>query len=154
VSKKITFRQAVPADAERLLADIRHDDLVEINCCHDDPLKVIADGIAMSEKCWAAEEDGHLLAVFGVAGVKDHAEIGVPWLIGTELLGRRGKLFKMYGKQFIESMKEGRKILYNVVHSKNLKSIRWLESLGFFVNRESGVSVNGHSFYSFEMRAA
>lgn len=75
-------------------------------------------------------ENSEPLCIFGVSGISDK-ELGTPvWFIGTDELDKYKKEFLYHSKLIIDLWKKEFGDLYNYVHVKNTKSIRWLKWLG------------------------
>lgn len=151
--ERISFIDACIDDAPTLLKDIRPEDLTEIVCSGEEPLKIIEESIQNSFFCKAAiSEEGQLLAILGVGEYKEDPTVGGPWLIGTVFVEKYKREIVKYGKEFVKEWAKGRRLV-NMVHCENKKSIRWLEAIGFTVHPEQVVDVNGHDFYPFHMEA-
>ena len=73
--------------------------------------------------------DGRVACIFGVGGKK--GEVGIPWMLASDLLVKIRKPFLRESKEWLERMSEGYPYLYNMAWEKNTEHIRWLKWLGF-----------------------
>ena len=95
------------------------------------------------------EEDG-CVAIFGVRDMDEDS--GIPWFLSCDLF------FTKYKKRFI---KEGPCVLkklfgskthlYNYVSKENIKSQRWLKSLGFTIHKQE-IKFKDVVFYAFDKK--
>ena len=95
------------------------------------------------------EEDG-CVAIFGVRDMDQDS--GIPWFLSCDLF------FTKYKKRFI---KEGPCVLkklfgskthlYNYVSKENIKSQRWLKSLGFTIHKQE-IKFKDVVFYAFDKK--
>lgn len=102
------------------------------------PFDACMDAFRFSDECIAIVGDDN--RVVGLAGVNGH----YIWMLGTNRLtsteSHRRQLARG-ARRWIDSLvqrrmeTEGRVLLHNWVHAKNIESIRWLESLGFTVHQ-------------------
>jgi hypothetical protein len=103
-----------------------------------EPFAACMDAFRHSDECITIVGDDE--QVVGLAGVNGH----YIWMLGTDALtateSHRRQLARG-ARQWIDALvqerleMEGRVLLHNWVHAKNIDSIRWLESLGFTVHQ-------------------
>ncbi|MDP3749373.1 MAG: hypothetical protein Q8Q88_20240 [Phenylobacterium sp.] len=100
-------------------------------CTRDPPDQAIAWGLRSTPHTYAWDVGGVCVAV---AGIKDNVRPGmsVIWMAGTtafdQVLAAGGARLS---KRWLEVMAGHRSRLFNIVPETNLRTVRWLEWLGF-----------------------
>ena len=106
--------------------------------------------VGLSALAVAVRLEGRIIALFGVAA--DAAGHGVVWLAGHDEL-ERPELAVALGRisrRFVACWLREFKRLHNVVDPANKGSQRWLEWLGFTIDRDSPArGPLGHELYRF-----
>lgn len=106
--------------------------------------------VATSSLAVAARIEGRILALFGVAA--DPAGQGVVWLTAhaeAEAPGLAVPLARA-SRHFVDHCLRHFKYLHNVADPEHKVSLRWLEWLGFYIDRENPVrGPLGHELYRF-----
>lgn len=146
----IVKEQATHDDCYELSLRIRDEDLKEILATRpgmlpDDALK---DSVDMSYKTFSVMLAGEgCIAIFGVA---KSSLGGNPWMIASD------RLFEVCQRRFIRECKDYFKILtedfsycINYVSATNTKAHHWLSWMGFNLNKEQSVNINGMNFHPF-----
>ncbi len=128
-------------------ADRREIELVELDTID----QVLMQSILESpDFCWAGFINGQMAALFGVGPCgDDQPGVGVPWMVGTDILTRYPKIFLQTCRPYVEQMKGSYPMLANMVHAENEKSIRWLEWLGFQVHKAIPHGLHDEPFHPF-----
>lgn len=145
---------AVTSDIiHELAVNLRHADREELNALgHSEFEKVIADSVASSKKSWAAFVDGRVALIAGVAVHPTDENIGIPWMLGTDLLLAHKKQFVRITSPYLALVSEGFVCLANAVHVRNSVSIAWLKRLGFTINDAAPFGPHNQLFHIFQMR--
>lgn len=131
-----------PADAAEVWASSR-----------SEPLTAVAESVALSDLCWAAEVDGDVVALFGAAPLLGLiGRTAAPWMLGTPALDHNSVLLMKTCRGYIAQMRERYPHLLNYVDARNSRSIRWLKRLGFVVHPAEPYGPDGYPFHKFEMR--
>lgn len=89
-------------------------------------------------------EDGTPVMVCGVMKVGDIGSIG---MLATRDVEKELRSFLILGRRWVDLQLKKYKKLANYVYSENTKAIKWLEWLGFDVEKHSGI---GSKFLRFE----
>ena len=149
----VEFRSPTEADIADLAANMREQDVAEVRACgHTDLHAVIADGVKRSTLCWSCFVDGELAAIFGCApGGTMLDPTGVPWLLGTDLIPKHGRIFVRVSPPYIARMLAAFPRLSNAVHAENTVAVRWLRKVGFHLHPAVPVGPHGAPFHIFEM---
>lgn len=91
--------------------------------------------------------DGKVVCMFGIGGKK--GEVGVPWMLASDLLTKIRKPFLRESKAWLEEMSEGFPFLYNVAWTQNKEHIRWLKWLGFDFGIPKQLGPDGEYYIEF-----
>lgn len=112
----------------------------------EDFAQCLADSFSMSRICRVAVADDVPVAIFGVCD-SGTAGVGVIWMLGTDGLYKISRQFLKGSEQEISLMANGYKTLFNYVHVNNKLSIKWLEWLGFTIDKPGDSSELFRMFY-------
>lgn len=93
--------------------------------------------------------DGKIACVFGIARQSSLSDIGVPWLLGTELVREVGPQFLWRSRWYVQQMAEAFPKQENYVHANNTHAVDWLRWLGFDMDDPAPYGVKGESFIRF-----
>jgi hypothetical protein len=96
------------------------------------PLQVIRDGIDASSPCYTIRltYSGKPCGIFGSREAA-YPQSGLVWLVGTDDLITHSTTFLRHSRQWLATMHEHYRLLYNVIDARNEVHLRWLEWLGF-----------------------
>lgn len=150
--KNASIRKAAPADAFKLAAHLRTEDLIEIRSVHKDraPYKSLIDGILFSgEDCWTIlANDKEPIAIFGAAPIAENtASI---WMLGSGRIKSIQREFLRHSHSWVDTMNDKYPILTNFIYAENLVHIHWLKWLGFkFIRKIDKYGNFGLPFYEF-----
>jgi len=118
------------------------------------PAQALAFSMRRSSIAYTALVDGRPEVMFGAGDLNVLAEIGAPWLLGTDAV-------ETYYMQFLRRSVSWRgqllaryRVLRNVVDDRNTASKRWLSWLGFKLSEPMPISKGGQMFRLFEMKAS
>ena len=139
------------SDLVRYVADnMRQADRIEIAASHGyTPHEALVKGVARSKLCAVALINDEPCAVFGLVVENIVTGFGVPWLLGTDLIFKHKREFVEHTKIGVDEMIDVCPRLENWVHCENVKSIRWLKSMGFTMSDPEPIGVNGELFMRF-----
>ncbi|MGF6738504.1 hypothetical protein [Paraburkholderia atlantica] len=148
---KLIVRAVREGDVEAIAANLRTADTEEIYGASGrrDYLAVMREGADQSAMLWTIEVDGAPAGLFGVVPTQG---VGVPWMLGTPALERAPKQLTKLGRAFVRLMNDKYATLLNYVDARSLKSVYWLERLGFTVQKQTEpYGVFGLPFHRFGM---
>ena len=123
------FRPPHLTDIVGVAAKMRAADAAECRAAgHDDLLHVLEEGVEHSTMARAALIDDQVACIWGVrpAGTM-LTPIGVPWMLGTDLVPQHRRLLLGYAGDAIKRMLALYPILINFVHCENAQAVRWLK---------------------------
>lgn len=135
-------------DIEAICANPRQACVAEMRrmgCSFEDAL---VESVRRSDWTACGVVDGAPVCLFGVAPGSVLSGRGVPWMLAGAGLDRAEIPFLRRSRPVRDAMLATYPHLCNVVDARNTRTIRWLDWLGFRINREP-VSVNGHPFLVF-----
>ena len=145
--KSLKFVPLKPEHA-RITPYLRQVDLDEIEAMTDLPPEVaVAFSIAQTERGFAAEVDGELVALFGISN-------GLIWLVATDEINKYPITFYRLSRKIFPSLIEGYDYIENYVDARNTLSLRWLKWLGFTIKEPKCIN-NGifhHIYYKKEVK--
>jgi hypothetical protein len=143
----LTFHPPTPAALDYLAAHLRAGDLRELAVTSpgDAPREVLARCVADSRWTIVACVDGRPAVIYGVAPT-DHPDVGSCWMLATPDMARIRRPFIERCRAEVRLMQQHYVALANQVHRDNAASIRWLEWLGFTVDRNHPTGPDGQLF--------
>lgn len=144
----LTFHPATPARVAHVAAHLRAADRAElaITSPGEDVHQILRDSVAASRWSIVVEVDGVPAVAYGVAPTTDPM-IGRAWMLATDdLLRIQRREFLVRCRAEVRLMQQKFAVLTNEVHRKNTVVLRWLERLGFHIDRERPVGPNGELF--------
>lgn len=150
MSVVVTFRPWTP-DALASIADrMRAEDVAELAVTSPDrsPLDVLMDSATDSRWCIVASCDGRPAVAYGVGDAAHDPNLGVPWMLATDDLKRMRRALAAHGRREVRLMQQRYLALANAVHVGNATAIRYLEWLGFTVDRSRRIGP-GDQLYPF-----
>lgn len=111
------------------------------------PEEALVGGLMSCEYNRTVLLDGKVVCMFGIGGTK--GEVGVPWMLASDLLLKIRKPFLRECKEFLREMSEGFPSLSNVAWSKNTTHIKWLRWLGFEIKPAIPMGPDGELYHEF-----
>ena len=132
---KIIIRQATNSDFAYVARHLRESDLIELRAAgHADPVAIVSAGWMWGGWKRVAVVSGRPAAVFGVSPSSE-ADTGLPWMLATDYIRQipRGVIIK--SRDEVGRMQQKYGMLKNLVHRDNAISMKWLEWLGFTIDR-------------------
>lgn len=144
MAAEIVIREAVPADALALAADLRPQDAEEIRAMRGaavDLAEAIRHSIAISSHAWTAYAGPNIAMVGGVAPIGSllGGNIGSPWLLGSSIMFQRPGALTRTGRRYVAFMHTIYPELRNLIDHRNAVSIAWLRRLGFSIHTDEPV---------------
>lgn len=149
----VEVRAPTPADLTHLARNLRAQDRAELDASGWADYAHALD-VATKTSRWSrvALIDGELACVFGCAERGSLlAPIGVPWLLGTDVLPRHRRVLQQQARRYIAAMLQEYPRLFNAVHADNSVSVHWLKRLGFTMHPAIPVPPHGAMFHVFEI---
>lgn len=133
--------------------DMRPADAAEVwAASHYTPIESLMKGWSRSDYVTVAVCEGQPLVMFGLVKLGFLSHTGVPWMLGAQVSLKHRREFLTRSPAVIDEMLTICSSLYNMVHSKNHDSIRWLRWLGFTIDDPIVHGREGELFHRFHMQ--
>ncbi len=141
-------------DVRHIASNLRQCDRQELEAVHGPGLDFqdcLRTAVLASEECYVlVTPDGEPVALFGLAPVSLLGGLGCPWLLGTDAFMDYPRDIVVLGKRMVRKWSERYDQLFNYVDARNLRSIAWLQHIGFLVFEAQPYGLNGEPFRRFE----
>ena len=136
-----------PGAMAELAADICAADRAELRAAGLRAVEDMAD-----VECQALRLDGRLVCLFGLAGHPKHEDFGIPWMLCTNALPLvPHRWLALSSRAVLSDWRARRAVLIKMVHRHNRRAVRFIEWLGFEVDR-TPTGPSGE-FWVFQWRA-
>lgn len=141
-------RPATESDVKYIAPRLREADKTEMNAAgHTDHLEGLLECLEGSTSCYVAVDESDLPVMIGGVAPSPESFVGYGWMMATTDIDKHWVSILRNTHQWINTYREGYKVLTNLVHEKNTLHIRWLRWAGFCFLRR--VEVNNEGFYEF-----
>lgn len=151
-----TFAHVEVADEEhieRIAARARLADREELMASNAmSPAEAMHEGLRTASAARTGFVDGEPICMFGVSPYEPQPVIGIPWMIGTDLLERHQRVFIRRCHREFAAVCEGYHYLVNWVDDRNVVAHRWLQWMGFRLHEAAPYGVEGLPFRMFDRR--
>lgn len=149
-----TLRRSRLEDCAELMPRLRQEDLREIRAAGLTSYGALREGFEGLE-CYTARDSEGVIAMFGVSPVTPAADVAMVWFLGSRKVDDHKFMYMRYGKKFLRYCLGRYRRIFNYADSRSVKSIRFLELLGFeFDPGRDLVTPEGARFRYFEMEGA
>ena len=131
-NKRIAVKVAAPEDMRKLAPNLRQADIAEVAAATGQTgLEALLEGLALTPFCLYATYDDAPMAAFGIVPDKENPELGVPWLLGSDLIAKCPVTFLRYSRNWLRTLGADYEVLANYVKADHAESINYLKHLGF-----------------------
>ncbi|WP_430422728.1 hypothetical protein [Methylibium petroleiphilum] len=146
-----TLRPAVAADVRHVAKRMRPADRAECRAFSNaEPAATLRKSWQRALWCEAIDYGGEVVALYGLAP-SANPMVGCPWMLGTPAVEHLGPAFVRACRPTLDLMLSSHPALLNFVQSKNTRSVRWLEWLGFEFLQPIVMVATGKEFLPFRM---
>ncbi len=135
----VVLRMATREDAKEIAGNLREADLGEMKAVLgtvEDPAESLIYGVDNSAYPMVATIDGVPVSIFGVIRDPINADVGCVWMMGTDEMTRRKKLFLRHALKALETLFGSFRLLWCCMDKRNTVHVRWIQWLGFSLLRE------------------
>jgi len=148
------IRKATVEDAVEVALNLRVADKDEIWASGKQiPITCLVKAHKLSTECFALVVGDKVACVFGVAPASILGSVGIPWMLGTNLVEEYPLLFLRKCQNSVLAMSESYATLINYVDARNKIAMSWLTWSGFNVFEEpEPYGPFGMAFHRFEIR--
>lgn len=94
---------------------------------------------------------GEPIGIQGVGTLSLLYNTGCPWLVGTDRLNAHLRAFISVGRTYTDQMLDHYAVLTNHVDSRNIKSVAWLQRLGYAMAEAKPFGALGMPFHQFSI---
>ena len=146
-----TVRLATLNDCNVLGPRLRDADKYELKVsCGLGPVTALTHSLSASDNAYVAVDENEVpILMFGVVNAGQDF-VGVPWMLGSKGIYQHTRQLQAECKQWLDVVHKDYTLLYNYVHAKNPKAIRWLQWMGFtMVQLVPEFGVGKEPFYEF-----
>lgn len=151
ISEEIKLRPPLPGDIDHLAKHMRQQDVDEVWASnHLTPKQAIQQGITASQHVVVAS-DGDPFFIYGIVSMGLLSDTGVPWALGTDKILQYKRPLLSTAPFVISRMLELYARLCNHVDARNTVSVRWLQHMGFTMERAEPYGPDGVYFHKFTM---
>lgn len=127
----ITILAATRDDVHEFAPRLRAEDRAEVLALGVAPVDGLLQSIAGAWEAWTYRADRQIICMAGVTPLSLIGRVGVPWLLGSELVLRHRRTFMMETRRMVAHWLTLFDVLRNVVDARYEGAIRWLRWLGF-----------------------
>ena len=147
-----SVRPASDRDIARVIGNMRDADRMELAAISPlAPEQTFRQTIARSEGVMAGCVLDEPAALMGVAHRSIAGSVGLPWMLGTELVQEYQFVFLRYCKPWIAEQLDRWNTLEGWVSVDNTRSIRWLRWLGFKFEKAKPLPPYSHLFHRYTL---
>lgn len=147
----ITFRFVKESDIEIIAADMRKEDIRELQKCGHSPKEALKHSVSISEICLTAYYKNKPICIFGVVPESLMGQRGIVWLLGSNRINQCKKAYFKACKHCLFWLLKKYPVLWNLTDPEYTKCHKWLKSLGAEFKGTRKVST-GVDFNYFEIR--
>ena len=152
MADKIEIREVEDGDVAVLVRNMRKHDVQEVNAATRMGVRnAVETSLNLSTYAKTGLVNDELVCMWGVCPISLISSSGSPWMLGTDLIEKKQRIFLRRSKPWLEDIKKDYKTLENHVDERNTLSVRWLKWLGFEMNEAEPYGVNGELFHKFTM---
>ena len=129
---EVEIVQATIEHAADLGPRLRRQDKLELMySCGLGGKDALTESVHFSKFCWIALIDGVPEVMWGVAEHPVDNSLGIIWLLSSEEMYKIPGRFIRESHSYVSMMLKHFDTVFNYVHAENIKSLKWLEKLGF-----------------------
>ena len=153
---KCEYRPVTGSDILELSKNARLLDVQEVSAVTNmSMLQTLEYSVKTSSLCASAYVDGKLNAILGVCpqSLSIINTVGVPWMIGTDLVTENKKVFCSEYSAIIKQMLGEYSLLQNYVDARNKPAITFLKRAGFTIDKAIPFGIKQMPFHRFYKRA-
>jgi hypothetical protein len=150
--RRIEIVKATLEHVPGIAVNMRPADVAEVHALGKTPERTLANGIRHSDFAWYCAVDGKPACIGGVATVSVLGGVGMPWLLGTDVVEKNPRALMTKSAIYLRMMRANYTLLRNYVDARNRVAIRWLERVGFEIGPPEPRGPYSMPFQKFEMK--
>lgn len=151
----IKIRAATADDVQALKGRLREADALEVIAEGNGSVEeALAVSFARSRLCFSVEQDGDVLAMWGIVPDSTLGPSARVWFLGAEGMNKIKKSFLQQSRAFVNVFLSHYPLLWNTVDLRYKAAIRWLAWLGAEFSSQDIRGPHGDQFLLFRIRRA
>ncbi len=131
----ITMLASTGSDVHEFAPRLRAEDRAEVLALGFTPVDGLLQSIAGAQEAWTYRADRQIICMAGVTPLSLIGRVGVPWLLGSELVLQHRRAFMIETRRMVADWLTRFDVLRNVVDARYEAAIRWLRWLGFKIGK-------------------
>lgn len=148
----VEIRKYEPGDEATVVERMRLSDRREIYYLAALRPKTAVDvTLSQSVATFTATVDGRPEMLFGMCKRSQLSDVGVPWLLGTDVVDRHQFAFRR-SREYFRRFERAFPVMENHALAENIITLRWLKWLGFDMSEPQPYGVFGVPFVRFGRR--
>lgn len=152
MADKIEIREVQKEDIAVLVKNMREHDKQEVNAATRMGLRnAVETSVTMSTYSKTGLVNDELVCMWGVCPISLLSSSGSPWMLGTDLIEKRQRVFLRRSKPWLDDIRKDYRYLENFVDARNVLSVKWLKWLGFEMDEAEPYGIHGEPFHKFTM---
>ena len=152
MADKIEIREIEDGDIAVLVRNMRKHDVQEVNAATRMGVRnAVETSVNLSTYAKTGLVNDELVCMWGVCPISLISSSGSPWMLGTDLIEKKQRIFLRRSKPWLDDIRKDYKHLENHVDERNTLSVKWLKWLGFEMDKAAPYGVNGEPFHKFTM---
>lgn len=152
MADKIEIREVQKEDIAVLVKNMREHDKQEVNAATRMGIwNAVETSVTMSTYSKTGLVNDELVCMWGVCPISLLSSSGSPWMLGTDLIEKRQRVFLRRSKPWLDDIRKDYRYLENFVDARNVLSVKWLKWLGFEMDEAEPYGIHGEPFHKFTM---
>ena len=152
LADKIEIREVEEGDIAILVRNMREHDKQEVNAATNMGIRnAVKTSVNLSSYSKTGLVNDELVCMWGVCPISLLSSSGSPWMLGTDLIEKKQRVFLRRSKPWLNDIRKDYKYLENFVDARNVLSVKWLKWLGFEMDEAEPYGIHGEPFHKFTM---
>ena len=152
MADKIEIREVEEGDIAILVRNMREHDKQEVNAATNMGIRnAVKTSVNLSSYSKTGLVNDELVCMWGVCPISLLSSSGSPWMLGTDLIEKKQRVFLRRSKPWLNDIRKDYKYLENFVDARNVLSVKWLKWLGFEMDEAEPYGIHGEPFHKFTM---
>jgi hypothetical protein len=152
LADQIELREVEEGDIAILVRNMREHDKQEVNAATNMGIRnAVKTSVNLSSYSKTGLVNDELVCMWGVCPISLLSSSGSPWMLGTDLIEKKQRVFLRRSKPWLNDIRKDYKYLENFVDARNVLSVKWLKWLGFEMDEAEPYGIHGEPFHKFTM---
>lgn len=145
------IRDAYIEDAHYLKTRLRQADAAEVRAAtgrRPEAIVPLSFELSVRKYVLQSDTDERPIAMYGVAPDPKVPDAGIVWMLCTPRIKEVSKSLLRAAPDLVRELQQHYPTLHNIVHARNLTSVRWVQSAGFEIG--GGIMLHSEPFFYFK----